>query len=494
MRIQSLIYRIELPCTNEEDIAQVEEFKRVLDKVLQFEKTACPFQREFEDDVQLEDPDEYIRRGTYGPTGRARKWEFDEIWRPEGAEKEVPVKQQLRHIHRESYGDDEVDSSTPSSPSLSMTSAGAEEHKVFLRPKTIDKMRRVTAPPQLSLVNAAPNPRSSDSPPLETPDETTATNPLQIFNGPELLSASLVTPSSVVELDSPTEPSASNTTSPTRTTSTTATSPPILPSFSPLSSPRQRRSPQHSPLHSISEHFIPALPSYPTTPTLSTTSPRLQQKPTTTSLSTSSSSTTTTSTTPPTPLPLSTATPTLAPTQTTHASPTAHLTRHRAGSASSSLSRSHSRRRSSGSSNLPRTSSTSSFSNANRQTTATTFLISRTCALLLGPPSNLVALMYEIARQVTRSRAYRLFVRSDGEGGTGGVDTSGLRVPGGWADSEDEEAVEGEGEAEVEAEVGEGEVDVLLSVDGEGNVESTGRGSDEEEATRRRAWGRLEAD
>ncbi|KAG8529392.1 uncharacterized protein KY384_006028 [Bacidia gigantensis] len=44
-------YRIELPFSNDEEGKQVEDFKIVLDKVLQYEKTPCPFKRSFTVDL-----------------------------------------------------------------------------------------------------------------------------------------------------------------------------------------------------------------------------------------------------------------------------------------------------------------------------------------------------------------------------------------------------------------------------------------------------------
>ena len=44
-------YRIELPCASEEDKAQVEQLRVVLESVLQYEKTACPFKRGFTVDL-----------------------------------------------------------------------------------------------------------------------------------------------------------------------------------------------------------------------------------------------------------------------------------------------------------------------------------------------------------------------------------------------------------------------------------------------------------
>ena len=52
---QGSYYRMELPFETDEDKAKIEQFKSVLSQVLHFEKTQCPFTRNFE--VDLPDPD-----------------------------------------------------------------------------------------------------------------------------------------------------------------------------------------------------------------------------------------------------------------------------------------------------------------------------------------------------------------------------------------------------------------------------------------------------
>jgi hypothetical protein len=86
MRVQHLIYRIELPSTTEEEKAQVEDLKDVLSKILLYEKTPCPFRRGFT--IDLPEEQEVTtppRRRTVGaPQPKAKKWEMKDIWRREG--------------------------------------------------------------------------------------------------------------------------------------------------------------------------------------------------------------------------------------------------------------------------------------------------------------------------------------------------------------------------------------------------------------------------
>ena len=83
MRIQHLIYRIELPFATDEEKAQVEELKDVLGRILLYEKTACPFRRGFTVDLP-EEQDSPPRRRTMGALPKTRKWEMRDIWRREG--------------------------------------------------------------------------------------------------------------------------------------------------------------------------------------------------------------------------------------------------------------------------------------------------------------------------------------------------------------------------------------------------------------------------
>lgn len=79
---QDNYYRIELPHQTAEDKEKVEQLKTVLDVVLLYEKTQCPFRRGF--DVELpERPSTPTRRQSKKTPEKAKKWLFDKTWVPE---------------------------------------------------------------------------------------------------------------------------------------------------------------------------------------------------------------------------------------------------------------------------------------------------------------------------------------------------------------------------------------------------------------------------
>lgn len=79
---QDAYYRIELPHEAAEDKEKVDDFKKVLAQVLQYERTRCPFTRGFE--VELpERPKTPPRRRPKKPAEKAKKWTFDKTWMPE---------------------------------------------------------------------------------------------------------------------------------------------------------------------------------------------------------------------------------------------------------------------------------------------------------------------------------------------------------------------------------------------------------------------------
>ncbi|KAF2753771.1 hypothetical protein EJ05DRAFT_514707 [Pseudovirgaria hyperparasitica] len=77
-------YRIELAYQTEEDKGVIEDFKTTLSKVLQFEKTPCPFRGNYVEDT-VETP-LHSRKPRRDTLERAKKWKFDRRWKPEGAE------------------------------------------------------------------------------------------------------------------------------------------------------------------------------------------------------------------------------------------------------------------------------------------------------------------------------------------------------------------------------------------------------------------------
>jgi hypothetical protein len=105
---QDSYYRMELPFETEEDKAKIVQFKSVLGQVLQYEKTQCPFTRNF--DVELpERPKTPPRKHmTRRPTQKAKKWTFDKTWMPEdGPRPSTPVLEGSDSANTSSYEDDD---------------------------------------------------------------------------------------------------------------------------------------------------------------------------------------------------------------------------------------------------------------------------------------------------------------------------------------------------------------------------------------------------
>lgn len=84
---QDSYYRMELPYSTDEDREKIEQFKSVLGQVLQYEKTQCPFTRNF--DVELPERPKTPPRKliTRRPTQKAKKWMFDKTWVPESKQR-----------------------------------------------------------------------------------------------------------------------------------------------------------------------------------------------------------------------------------------------------------------------------------------------------------------------------------------------------------------------------------------------------------------------
>lgn len=146
-------YRIELPGETEEDVSLVEQLKVTLQKVLHYERTACPFKRGFSVELPL-DHDKPRRRKSRGPAGPAKKWRLDRVWRPEGA-----IDQDMQESQSDSsasYDEDEAlgaprETEEPAHVAISTNATGA------LRPGNLDSFRSVTAPPQLTLRTSPPS-------------------------------------------------------------------------------------------------------------------------------------------------------------------------------------------------------------------------------------------------------------------------------------------------------------------------------------------------
>ncbi|KIV98615.1 uncharacterized protein PV09_09607 [Verruconis gallopava] len=77
-------YRIELPFASEMDKVFIEEFKRVLSTVLQYEKTPSPFRRGYVPEPS--EPPKTPSRKSSKPREKAKKWRLNKVWEPEDPE------------------------------------------------------------------------------------------------------------------------------------------------------------------------------------------------------------------------------------------------------------------------------------------------------------------------------------------------------------------------------------------------------------------------
>jgi len=168
MRIQHLIYRIELPNTTAEERAQVEDLKDVLSKIILYEKTPCPFRRGF----TIELPEELeldpipTRRSTMGPVplmSRAKRWEMKDIWRREGEAYRPTVSEMNSPEDSEDEGVVKRENELPTAVGkqevmgiqrIEQNPATVDETKPPIRPRASTN-RSFTAPAQLTTVAEA---------------------------------------------------------------------------------------------------------------------------------------------------------------------------------------------------------------------------------------------------------------------------------------------------------------------------------------------------
>jgi len=156
-------YRIELPGDTEEDKVLVEEFKVTLQKVLQYEKTACPFNRGFTVDLP-QTPERPSRRQSRVQTEPVKKWRLDGVWRPEDWKPDSPQsvntvrsRQSSVEISPVRRTPTEPESPSPSPQSIMQTDDRNVQNEVespeiqLPRPKALAGMRSVTAPSKLNL-------------------------------------------------------------------------------------------------------------------------------------------------------------------------------------------------------------------------------------------------------------------------------------------------------------------------------------------------------
>ncbi|KAF2722298.1 hypothetical protein K431DRAFT_266640 [Polychaeton citri CBS 116435] len=166
-------YRIELPGETEEELALVELFKDCLRKVLWFERTPCPFERTFTVELPNE-PDLVVRRGQRRNDGPAKKWKLDRAysWKPENG---VWPEQRMTSAQSSNQGsqagsDEELEEKSGDDLHRHVSEDEKEELADQIKdlglntptkPKAISAATRsVTAPPQLLTLRSTPPSKS----------------------------------------------------------------------------------------------------------------------------------------------------------------------------------------------------------------------------------------------------------------------------------------------------------------------------------------------
>ncbi|KAI4260332.1 MAG: hypothetical protein L6R42_004094 [Xanthoria sp. 1 TBL-2021] len=180
-------YRIELPNATADDRAKVEDFKRMLPKVLQYETTPCPFKRDFT--IHLPEkpltpvrnkpwrPREPLRPESTPDVSRKTEWQH-RLWGkppmlaepPSMVDGAIEREEECADEYTDSLPEDSPGSSEPSQDSEAtddsdltprhLTNPGPEPIDPFktpTRPRTLKTGRAITAPPQLSLRTTPPS-------------------------------------------------------------------------------------------------------------------------------------------------------------------------------------------------------------------------------------------------------------------------------------------------------------------------------------------------
>lgn len=161
----SSYYRIELPFEVAEDKEKVEEIKLVFEKVLQYEKTPCPFHRGFHVDLP-EQPVTPARRRTVRSTEKAKKWKRQSgVWEPEdgrpaltpssadASDASTLSASEQEEDRRSSFAGSSVGEPEPESDPVEEPSPVQESRlaicKTAVRPSPLSTGRSITAPPQV---------------------------------------------------------------------------------------------------------------------------------------------------------------------------------------------------------------------------------------------------------------------------------------------------------------------------------------------------------
>ena len=147
MVIQSLIYRIEFPYMSDDDQGKIEEFKSVLENVLNFEKNPCPFARELEPGP-LQERQLSPRTRRRGPYQKAKRWDFNDIRKRVGEEDYFTACAEGSNTDtsEEVSSIDSVTENTQSTRKTSVGSRSSDEAKTPIRPRHLEGSRSVTVP------------------------------------------------------------------------------------------------------------------------------------------------------------------------------------------------------------------------------------------------------------------------------------------------------------------------------------------------------------
>ena len=165
-------YRIELPATTSEDMEKVEELKGVLARVLFYERTACPFDRGLEEVKPTADELRERRKSRQVILGPAKRWRLEGrySWRPEGGASAGTTGEnwaETEELEESEEEDGEVEDTGAEADKARDDLAGGVEQlslqqQTLARPRELAAMRSITAPPQLTSLNH-PTPGTRDS-------------------------------------------------------------------------------------------------------------------------------------------------------------------------------------------------------------------------------------------------------------------------------------------------------------------------------------------
>lgn len=195
---EGAFYRFELSASTDEEKQKIGEFKSVLSKILQYEKTPSPFTRGYIGEPER--PSTPVRRRSSQPREKAKKWRLNKVWEPEDEEhrarlrakraeaqaqaQAAPFGQHLLKSRRMSspitpdtadsaesdrYADSTEEETGPSgeSSSISEHETPVDEHsdsntkapslKDLPRPRAFHAGRSITLPPHLTLHASPPS-------------------------------------------------------------------------------------------------------------------------------------------------------------------------------------------------------------------------------------------------------------------------------------------------------------------------------------------------